>query len=721
MASNSSSGNATKRLYILGAILCFWVTIVGLRLVQLQIFQYGQFERRAMKQQQRTTEISPSRGVIYDRNGHELAMSIMGNSVFSVPSEVPDRSTTASLIARILKADPREIEKTFDCPRNVCPVVRKIDPGLGSRIAALNLRGIYVQPEPKRYYPKGELASHLLGYVGMEDEGLAGLEYAYDSKLKGKKGTIVISMDARKRRFDSAEKDPVPGENLVLTIDEKIQYIAERELEQAMQDTHAEAGTVVVQNPHTGEILALANRPTFNPNVSRKITPAELKNHAVSDVFEPGSVFKIVTYSAALEEGLETPDSPIDCQGGLIVVNGLRIHDLHKMGTVPVSEALAKSSDVAAVKVGLKLGDDRFYRYIRSYGFGSQTGIELPGETRGLAKPVSKWSKVSIDAMSIGQEIGVTPLQLVSMVSTIANDGIYLPPRIIAGATKPTAGPQTIAFHPASGHRVVSTMTAAEMKKMMEGVVLFGTAKRAILDGYSSAGKTGTAQKVDPATHRYSQTKYVASFVGFAPVNNPAVTILVSLDSPFGLHQGGQVSAPVFRRVAQQVLAYLRIPHDVEMRDPKRLLLQAKAKDEDLNDNSPDHVGAPLDFDEDAKADAAASQVAKAEPTGATVLKPASQTIVNTRPDLNTLASASPPAPSAPTGALPPNGTVVLDVSDGAVVPSFLGKSMRSVIETAQTEGIEVDAFGSGLAREQSPPPGARMPAGRRVAVRFGR
>jgi cell division protein FtsI (penicillin-binding protein 3) len=427
----------------------------------------------------------------------------------------------------------------------------------------------------------------------------------------------------------------------------------------------------------------------------------------------------VVTYSAALEEGVEHPDDPIDCQGGMIVVNGLRIHDLHKMGTVSIAEAMAKSSDVAAVKVGLKLGDDRLYKYIRAYGFGSQTGIELPGETRGLAKPVNKWSKVSIGAISIGQEVGVTPLQLVSMISTIANDGVYLPPRILAGTTKPSNGPQTIAFHPANGHRVVSTMTAAQMKKMMEGVVLFGTAKRAILDGYSSAGKTGTAQKIDPATRRYSSSKYVASFAGFAPVNNPAITIVVSLDSPVGLHQGGQVSAPVFQRVATQVLAYLHVQHDVEVKDPKRLLLQAKVKDEDLNDSSPDHPGEPLDFDEEAKADTPVPAVAKTEAPRASAVKPASQSTIAS-PDTNTLADAS-TAPASPGGALPPNGTVILDVSDGAVVPSFLGKSMRSVIEAAQTAGIEVDAFGSGVAREQSPVPGSRLPAGRRVAVRFGR
>src|SRR5256884_1051452 len=407
---------------------------------------------------------------------------------------------------------------------------------------------------------------------------------------------MLISVDARRKYFGSVEKQPEPGENVVLTLDEQIQYIAERELETAMQQTRAESGTVVVENPHTGEILALANRPTFNPNLSREIKPQKLKNHAVSDVYEPGSTFKLVTISAALEEKLTRPDEMFDCQMGSIVYNGRRIHDSRPHGLLSVADVLAESSDVGSIKIGLRLGEDRFYKYIRAFGFGQQTGIELPGETRGLSKPPSRWSKVSIAAITIGQEIGITPLQLAALVSTMANDGVYVAPRIVAATTRPESTPQTNAFHPVNEKRVLSSFTAAEMRQMMQGGVLHGNGKKAILEGYSSAGKTGTAQKVDPATGTYSRTKYIASFAGFAPVNNPAVTIAVILDSPVGGHHGGQVGGPVFQRIAQQVLEYLHTTHDVELPSNRDVFLaQRRVKDQDLAEGSPDRLGDNLE------------------------------------------------------------------------------------------------------------------------------
>lgn len=715
MAGNSTTSNgAAKRLYFLGGFLFLWLIAIIFRLVNLQVVKYGEFEQRAQKQQQRTIDVSPRRGIIYDRNGHELAMSVNVDSVFAVPSEIPDQANTAHLLARILRVDPSDLLAKMKSSHSFCWIARKLDPDVSARIRALNLRGIYFQDESRRYYPKGELAAQVLGYVGMDDEGLAGLEHAYEDTLGGKPGTMVVSMDARKRRFGRIEKRPEAGDNLVLTIDEKVQWIVERELDQAMQDTKAEAAMAVVQNPRTGEILALVNRPTFNPNNAKHVTPAMLKDHAISDIYEPGSVFKTVTYSAALNEGLVKPADYVDCQGGVINVNGLRIHDLHKLGTVSTVEAFAKSSDVAAVKTGLKLGDDRFYKYIRDFGFGQQTGIELPGETRGMTKPPNRWSKVSIGAMSIGQEIGVTPVQVVSMISAIANDGVYTPPRIVAGITKPNAtAQQTIAFKPASSHRVVSTMTAAQMKQMMEQVVLFGTARRAILDGYTSAGKTGTAQKVDPATGRYSKTKYVASFAGFAPVNNPAVSIVVVIDSAVGLHQGGQVSAPVFARIAQQVLAYMHVPHDADVKRDQLKILRAKVRDEDLEESVQEHMGDAL-------------EVAQEQPVPVTVAPAPSPSM--TQADRKLIAKANKtsepveqkPLP-APASSVQPNGTVVLDVGGGPTVPSFIGKSLRSAIETAQSNGIELNVIGSGTAREQSPAPGAPMPPGGRVAVRFVR
>src|SRR5208337_4347261 len=442
-------------------------------------------------------------------------------------------------------------------------------------------------------------AAQVLGYVGTDDQGLSGLERQYNEQLQGKPGKLMISVDARKRWFASVEKEPESGSSVVLTIDQNVQYIAERELERGMEETHAIAGTVIVENPRTGEILALTNRPTFNPNIRKEIKNEALKDRAVSDIYEPGSTFKMVTISAGLEEKVTRPDELFDCQMGSIVINGMRIRDSKPHGLLSVADVLAESSDVGAIKVGLRLGDERFYKYIRSYGFGQQTGIELPGETRGLTKPPNRWSKVSIAAISMGQEIGITPLQLAGLVSTMANDGVYVAPRIVAGTVAPQAAPQTIAFQPAAQHRVISSFTAAEMRQMMQGVVLHGTGKRAVLEGYTAAGKTGTAQKVDPLTHAYSRTKYIGSFVGFAPINNPVITVAVVLDSAVGLHQGGQVSAPVFHRIAQQVLEYLHTPHDVELPASRQLMLASKrAKDDDLTEGSPDHVGETVDMAE---------------------------------------------------------------------------------------------------------------------------
>ncbi len=379
MASSTARHSTNFRLYLLAGIFVLWCGVICARLVYLQIFRYGSFQQRAQHQQQRTEEVSAKRGIIYDRQGRELAMSISVDSVFAVPTEMPNATSTISLIARITKQDPRELLARCHAAKTFCWLARKPEPEISARIHSLNLRGVYFQKESKRYYPKSELAAQVLGYVGMDDAGLSGIEREYEDQLHGRPGQMLISVDARKRWFGSVEKQPEPGQNVVLTIDEKIQYIAERELETAMGQTKAIAGTVVVANPRTGEILALANRPTFNPNLSKEITPGRLKNHAVSDVYEPGSTFKLVTIAGALEEKVTRPDELFDCQMGSIVFNGMRIHDSRPHGLLTVSDVLAESSDVGSIKIGLRLGEDRFYRYIRGFGFGQQTGVELPG------------------------------------------------------------------------------------------------------------------------------------------------------------------------------------------------------------------------------------------------------------------------------------------------------------------------------------------------------
>ena len=743
----AAANSSRSRLITLTALLCFWLVAICLRLVYLQVFCYGDFERRALHQQQRSFDLSPRRGVIYDRAGHELAMSIQVDSAFIVPTETPDLANVVSLITRITKSDPRLVLADCRARKTFCWVARKADAETIDRIKALNLQGIHYQKEAKRFYPKRELAAQVLGYVGTDDEGLSGLERQYNQQLQGKPGKLMISVDARKRWFASVEKEPEPGDNLVLTIDQNIQYIAERELDRAMDETKAIAGTVVVENPNTGEILALANSPTFNPNNRREIRPETLKNHAVSDVYEPGSTFKVVTVSAGLEEKITRPDEMFDCQMGSIVINGTRIHDSKPHGVLSVSDIIAESSDVGAIKIAMRLGNDRFYKYIRAFGFGQPTGIELPGETRGMTKPVERWSKISFASISMGQEVGISAVQLSSLISTIANDGVRVPPRIVAGTVEHQNAPQTIAYQPVEGTRVISPLTAAQMKQMLQGVVLHGTARKAILEGYSSAGKTGTSQKFDPAIGKYSHTKYVGSFAGFAPINNPQLSVVVILDSAVGLHQGGQVAAPVFQRIVQQVLEYQHIPHDIELPPSRQTLLARRnAPDTNIDESSPDHLGAAFDAaDADQTSTLAQSAPSKPSPgstTIASLVVPAAQA----QHESNQTQSGVPMASQNPVGApakpsfglggtassisanpsgetrQPTTGTVVLDVEEGGIeVPSFLGKNLRGALETAQDAGLDLAAVGSGVAREQSPQPGTHVAAGARVVVRFGR
>jgi cell division protein FtsI (penicillin-binding protein 3) len=722
-----------RRLYLMGAVLLFWCVAICGRLVYLQIFRYGNFVKQAEHQQQRAIPLSAKRGVIYDRAGHELAMSVLVDSAFAVPSEVKDLPTAVSLITRITGDDHNVVLADCRTHKTFCWVARKANDETIERIRSLNLQGIHFQKEPKRFYPARDLAAQVVGSVGMEDSGQSGIEHEFDEKLRGRAGKMFISVDARRQWFSDIEKQPEPGENLVLTIDKNIQYIAEKELDQAIHDTQAIAGTVIVENPKTGEILALANRPTFNPNLRKQITPGALTNRAVSYVYEPGSTFKLVTISAALEEKLTNPDEIFDCQMGSIVYNGMRIRDSKPHGLLPVWGVLAESSDVGAIKIALRLGQERFYKYIRDYGFGQQTGIELPGETRGLTKPVSRWSKVSIAAISMGQEIGISPIQLSALISTFANDGVRVPPRILAGKVDPQGTPQTVAFHPVEGRRVISSFTAAEMRSMMQKVVLEGTGRKAILEGYSSAGKTGTAQKVDPATGAYSKTKYIGSFAGFAPVNNPQIVVAVILDSAVGLHQGGQVSAPVFHRVAQQVLEYLHTPHDLPLAPQHQLLMAAaRAKDKDLEEGTPDHPGEPLETaevtgdatpgnDRVARAPLWQAQGKLSSATAGGDGKVVQAAIRQTAPVADISTSGAPETPTGQTKS-PATGTVVIDVEQGGIeVPSFVGKTVRSAVETAQDAGLDLEAVGSGLARQQTPLPGTHVPTGAHVTVQFGR
>src|SRR5579864_829940 len=557
------------RLLIVTAALGLWTAAALARLADLQLLHYSDYLARAERQQQHIVEISPKRADILDRNQQELAMSTSLDSCFAVPAEISDNDLAARLLAPLVGLPADEISARLSSSRSFVWIARKLPPATAARIRQLNLRGIYFEKENQRFYPKRDLAAAVLGYVDIDEKGLGGIEYQLDSRIRSKASRMLILTDAHNRWYESADKTPEAGTSVVLTIDENIQFIVEKELAAEIEETHAKAGTVLVQDPLNGEILALASWPKFNPNAPGGSPPEARMNRAVGALYEPGSVFKIVTLSAAIDQGITTPDEVVDCQMGAIYIAGHRIRDHKAYGLLTVSQILAHSSDVGAIKIGLRLGAPKFYEYIRAYGFGELTGIDLPGENRGLVRRVENWTPVSIGSISMGQEVGVTPLQMVNAVSAIANGGLLYRPRVVSALR--TADGNLLEPQEPEPKRVVRETTAATMRNMLEGVVLNGTGTFARLDGYTSAGKTGTAQKIDPDTGRYSPTQLIASFVGFAPINNPAVTILVQLDSPsIGSHMGGAAAGPVFKQVAEQTLAYLNVPHD-EALSPKAL------------------------------------------------------------------------------------------------------------------------------------------------------
>ena len=740
------------RFWLVCLFFLAWAFAIAARLFWLQVVRHSEYVERAQKQQQRTFEVAPRRGVLYDRNLRELAMTVQVESIYAEPTELDDKQAAARELAAAIHTDPDDTQTTqkailerLNAGRNFAWVARRLKPETVARVKALNMKGIYFQKEFQRFYPDNLIAAQVLGYVGLDDNGLGGLEQKFDARLHGKPGLVFTAMDARRHVLGSTEHEPEPGQNLELTIDGNIQFMAEQALDHAMEKTQAANGTVVVQDVHTGQILALAIRPTFNPNDFRHTTSALLRNHAVSDVYEPGSVFKLVTYSAALEQGVARPDDMIDCQGGQITLAGRVIHDDKSdrgLGTVTVATALARSSDVAAVKLALKVGQDRFYQYVRDFGFGSRTGMELPGETRGLLRPTSKWNGSSIGSVAIGQEVGVTPLQLVSMVSTIANGGVYLPPRVLmpgqldrTASGQPAPVLQAAPFKPGEdlpnplpqgAHRVISTMTAAQMRKMMEGVVLYGTGKPAQLNGYSSGGKTGTAQKIDPVTHRYSKTMHIASFAGIAPVNNPVIAVAVVMDSPRGAYYGTTVSAPVFAEVAQQVLEYLGVPHDIDVQPARAQAKVDVATSEDDAGADQDDVNALYAAVNDLPADdplrsAPAQSMDEVQPVSA----PASAAKPGKKPNAAQDAASTGTAPAAATAVQPPAQKAVAQVtiSDGKrlTVPSLVGLPVRKVIEAAAEAGLDVEIKGDGTAREQAPAPGTQVATGTKIVVRCGR
>jgi cell division protein FtsI/penicillin-binding protein 2 len=653
-----------ERLAILALLFLLWVGGLGARLVHLQVYDHEWYEERALRQHERVVEVSPTRGRVLDRQGRELARSIEAKSVYATVADVEDPAGVARRLAPVLGVSEKTLLDRLTSDRVFVCLKRKVDARVADAVSAMNIAGLELVGESKRVYPKGQLAAHVLGFCGVDENGLSGVELTYDGEVRGHPGRVVLANDARHRIYDAAEIAPTPGNDLQLTIDEVAQYRVEQALKEGVKQTGANWGIAVVMRPQTGEIVALANYPTFDPNDLSASPAAARRNRAVEATFEPGSVFKIVPFAGCVEERLITPDTRIDCQNGTITIADRVVHD-HPYGILKASDALALSSNVAAIKMGMKLGNERFYDYIRRFGFGQRTGIELPGEAVGLLSPVGKWSKTTIGSIPMGHEVAVTAVQEVAAMSVIANGGVWVQPHVVHRVLSPSG--QVVSETRPQRRQVISPESAATMNQMLESVVVKGTARGANLGGLRAAGKTGTAQKIDPRTGRYTHAKYVASFCGYAPADAPEFACVVVLDEPGGGRTGGATSAPIFGRILEALFADYAIP-------PRP--------------SAPDEI--------------AAARAAAPAPIPVTV---------------------APVEPAVPAPA-PPDGRPELDVveatpkNDGAVVvPDLRGRGLRAAMQIGTSCGLNVQASGSGRVARQSPRPGAVVPPGTKLVM----
>jgi cell division protein FtsI (penicillin-binding protein 3) len=559
-----------SRLMVGAMVFAVWTVGIEARLLYLQVFQYSEMMARADRQRLNTLEAPARRGDILDRNGRVLAYSVDADSIFADPSEIKDPEGVASAICRALErcdaADRAAIGKSLRRSGQFAYVARKVSPEEEERVRALGIKGIGVVKESRRFYPKRELLAHVLGYVGSENVGLGGLESAYDGLIRGRAGKVLVQRDAKRNALTShVEREATAGATLELSIDQYLQNIAERELEAGVREFGAAGGSVVVMDPTTGEILAMANAPTFNPNVYTRVPEQNRRNRAIQDLYEPGSTFKIVTAAAALEEGLITPEDKIDVSAGLIRLAGGRVvDDVHRYGVLSFTDVIVKSSNVGAIKVGFRLGAERLSRYVARFGFGHTIVSDFRGENPGIVWEPTRLDDGAVASVSMGYQVGVTPMQMAAAVSSVANGGTLLEPHVVRATIKDGRRAEVA---PKTVRRTISERTAGQLTAIMESVVEEGTAKKAQIPGYTIAGKTGTAHKVIDG--RYSPTEYNASFVGFLPSRKPALTIVVVIDSPHGSgYMGGAVAAPIFKRIAEASLRHLGIAPTVNQPPP---------------------------------------------------------------------------------------------------------------------------------------------------------
>lgn len=554
---------ARVRIIMIGTVFgLMFLTVVG-RAFYLQILQHEKLVKKADKQHQHRIDLTPARGSILDRNGTTLAESIHMDSCYAEPRRIEDAAGTAAVLAPILGVPKEELVAKLSVNKSFIWIERWVSPEVATRVRNMRLPGIGFAPESKRFYPNMEIAAHVIGFTGQDPNGLEGIELKYDSTIMGNTGYMITERDALGRHIavtNTVIKNSSPGKSVVLTLDKTIQFITEKELAKAVTENNAKSGMAVVMESATGKVLAMANYPTFNPNSFSRYSHAQLRNQSVADSFEPGSTFKIFTIAAALDSGKIKSTDIYNCENGNYRVADRIIHDDHPQARLTVSEIMKYSSNIGSAKIGFKMGEETLSTYLRNFGFGSRTGIDLPGESPGNLK--KHWYGVDLAAISFGQGVSLSTVQLVTALSAIANGGNLMRPYLVEQILD-DSGAVTQKFEPQVVRRVVSPETARKVTKMLESVTgAGGTGMRAALDGYRVAGKTGTAQKVDPVTRTYSPTKRIGSFVGFVPADKPKLTIVVIIDEPQGVKYGGVVAAPAFRTIAQNSLAYLKIQPD---------------------------------------------------------------------------------------------------------------------------------------------------------------
>jgi cell division protein FtsI (penicillin-binding protein 3) len=662
MTELRAEGLRSRTLIFAACLACAFVVLLG-RLTYLQIWKHDEYSRLAENQHAKTVPLRPKRGPILDRTGQALAVSSRADTLYVTPSKVEDPPRLAARLAPILGEPARDVLRRLTVAKKFAPVRRRLNPDMARAVRDLKDPSLALVEDSLRLYPSRELAAQLVGFEGAEGKGLAGIEQAWDAHLAGVEGRAVVERDALGREVTSAPlvlKPSVAGQGIVLTIDTTIQYLAEKEVDAAWRRTRAKSAMAVVMDPRTGEILAMAIRPTYNPNAFGAATDDDRRARAVTDPFEPGSTFKVIMAASALEEGVIKPTDRVYGENGAITVANATIHDWKKYGWLTFTEVLQNSSNVGSIKVGLMLGKERYYKYMTAFGFGTPTNLGLPGESRGQLRPPGQWSGLSLATMSIGQEISVTAVQMVSAFGAVANGGRLMQPQIIR-AVLDGQGREIRSFEPIAVRQVISPDTARTLTEMMVNVVRNGTGHNAAIPGYDVAGKTGTAQKMDPATRRYSRAPGVLSFVGFAPADDPRLAMIVLLDEPKNEKWGSEAAAPIFAAIGREALRYLNVA-------PR--------------DSSP----VPI-----VRGELASAAPDRPRPGAGSGGQPALEAVAAGPAD----ATDAAPAPAA-----------------DAIMPRLAGLSLRQAMETLAPHGVRLEISGRGVVTSQQPLPGAPLPPG---------